>query len=261
MHLGFTVKGPVMSLTSGHSGLRFLGTGSGGELSMGCSAAVFEQNHTAQLLIDCGPGTLSAWNRHYGGLPTAVFITHGHIDHIGDLEILTVRAKLAGVPPIVLFVPLGLIGLLHQRLATYPGTMAEGGHNFWQSFQLIPVADQFEWQGLTFKLHATRHHAPGSSFGLHLPGVFFYSGDTRPVPEILHHALSGSERIFHDCGLVPNPSHTGLADLEREYDESLRARLVLYHYANEQAAQALENAGYTVARPGDFFALNNGAGA
>lgn len=244
-----------MTLNSGQYGLRFLGTGSGGELSMGCSAAVLEHQNTPLLLIDCGPGTLNAWSRHYSGLPPAIFITHGHLDHIADLEILTVRARLAGIAPVPLYVPVNLIGLLHQRLATYPGTMAEGGHDFWQSFQLLPVTEQFELAGLRFTLHPTRHHAPGFSFALQVAGLFFYSGDTRPVPEILHHALSGGETLFHDCGLVPNPSHTGLSDLEREYEDSIRRRLVLYHYANEQAAVQMESAGYRVARPGDHFPL------
>ena len=133
--------------------------------------------------------------------------------------------------------------------------MAEGGHDFWQAFQLLPVTGSFTHAGLNFRLHATRHHAPGSSFALQVPGLFFYSGDTRPIPEILHHELSGQEPVFHDCGLVANPSHTGLEDLAREYQPDLRARLVLYHYANEQAAQQLQQAGYRVARPGDEFPL------
>lgn len=222
---------------------------------MGCSAAVLERNRQPLLLIDCGYGTLSTYRQHYQRLPEAMFITHGHLDHIADLEILTVQTRLQQQPPIRLYVPLSLITLLHQRLATYPGVMAEGGHNFWQSFQLLPVTDTFIHQDLTFRLHATRHHQPGSSYALHLPGVFFYTGDTRPVPEILCHQLSGQEQIFHDCGLESNPSHTGLNDLTREYPAELRQRFVLYHYANEQAAIALEQAGYQVARPGSVFAL------
>lgn len=235
--------------------LVFHGTGSGGELAMGCSAATLCEHNQPRLLIDCGPGTLNAFQQRFGGLPPALFITHGHLDHIADLEILTVRARLQNAAPIPLYVPLGLIPLLHQRLATYPGSMAEGGHDFWQAFQLLPVTDGFTHTALNFRLHATRHHAPGSSFALQVPGLFFYSGDTRPIPEILHHELSGQEPVFHDCGLLANPSHTGLDDLAREYQPGLRARLVLYHYANEPAAQQLQQAGYRVARPGDEFPL------
>ncbi|MFC3679072.1 MBL fold metallo-hydrolase [Bacterioplanoides pacificum] len=256
-----------MTAKAQHYSLNFHGTGSGGQITMGSSAATLENDGQAVLLIDCGPGTIHSYLQRYQQLPKAIFISHCHLDHIADLEILTVRLKLQqqqqqqqqqhNLPLTRLFVPLNLLTTLHQRLATYPefGTMAEGGHDFWQAFQLIPVTDEFYHAGLHFKLYANRHHAPNSGFSLHLPGVFFYSGDSRPIPEILHHKLTGNEVICHDCGLHPNPSHTGLSDLH-EYREDIRQRLVLYHYANEQAAEQLQQAGYRVARPDQPIELN-----
>ena len=236
----------------------FLGTGSGGNLSVGSAAACLENNSQPSLLIDCGPGTLNAYaERYHEALPKAIFITHAHIDHIADLEILTVRARLTNVPPIPLFVPVSLIRTLHDRLATYPGSMAEGDHDFWQSFQLRPVTDQFTHNQETFRIHPTRHHAPFSSYALQVPGCFFYSGDTRPIPELIHHLCQANETIFHDCGLEPNPSHTGLDDLEREYRKDIRNKLVLYHYANELDAKRLEDAGYVVAKPKSCFQLTH----
>lgn len=235
--------------------LFFLGTGSGGHLAMGSASACFEINQAPALLIDCGPGTLSAYQQRYDSLPEALFISHCHMDHIADLEILTVRAKLQGRPPIPIYVPVTILPTLHQRLATYPGSMAEGNHNFWSSFQLIPVTDEFYHQGHRFHCYATRHHAPNSSFALHLPGIFFYTGDTRPIPEILSHCCGAEEVILHDCGTHSNPSHTGLNDLDREYAAELTRRFVLYHYADETAAVTLEQAGYQVARPGSSIPL------
>lgn len=238
--------------------LYFTGSGSGGNLSVGASAAVVERNNQPMLLIDCGPGTLNAYaERYQGALPSAIFITHGHLDHIADLEILTVRARLQNTPPIPLFVPIELITLLHQRLATYPGQMAEGDHDFWQSFQLRPVSNRFIWKGEEFHIHNTRHHAPRSSHALQLPGCFFYSGDTRPIPELLHHVSLTSEVIFHDCGLIANPSHTGLDDLAREYRDDVRARLILYHYDDASAGDTLKRAGYNIAEPGKCFNITN----
>ena len=247
------------TITTADYALTFLGAGSGGNLSVGASAAVLERQGKPVLLIDCGPGTLNAYAAAYGelfnALPEAVFITHAHMDHIADLEILTVRARLSATPPIPLFVPVSLIPVLHQRLATYPGSMAEGDHDFWQSFQLRPVSDHFILGSDTYRLYPTRHHAPGSSYALHIPGCFFYSGDTRPIPELLHHVCQASDVIFHDCGVTPNPSHTGLDDLSREYRDDIRARLILYHYADTEAAETLKKAGYEVAQPGDRFPL------
>lgn len=236
--------------------LTFLGTGSGGHLEMGSAAACIEINNTPSLLIDCGPGTLSAFHAQYQALPSALFISHCHMDHIADLEILTVRATLANASPIPLYVPLSIISTLHQRLATYPGTMAEGGHNFWSAFQLIPVTDQFLHAGCQYRCYPTRHHAPGSSYSLHLPGHFFYSGDTRPIPEIVNHYCTANEKIFHDCGVIANPSHTGLDDLKREYSASVLERFCLYHYASATAAEELEQHGWQVARPGQTFSVS-----
>lgn len=237
--------------------LHFHGTGNGGSLIMGSSAATLDLAGAPLLTIDCGPGTLTAFHNQYQQLPDALFITHGHLDHIADLEILQVRIKLQQKAPVPLFVPLEVIPVLHQRLACYPGAMAEGEHNFWQSFQLMPVTDSFHFKGMEFRVYPARHHGPGSCFSLHLPGVFYYSADTRPVPEILHHRLSGTEMIFHDCAPISNPSHTGLEDLEREYQPAVRERLVLYHYPDENSGDQMRAAGYQVARPGDSFLLES----
>ncbi len=241
-----TPKTPEISLF-------FHGTGSGGHPAMGASAATLERNRQPWLLIDCGPGTLAAFERVYNQLPDTLFMTHAHMDHIADLEILSVRIHLQQRDPVLLFVPLSILPTLHQRLATYPGTLAEGGHDFWRSFQLIPVTNEFLLNGYTFRIYPTRHHAPGSSYALHLPGRFLYTGDTRPIPEILHHHTNDTDIVFHDCGTHPNPSHTGLTDLDKEYQPDLLQRLVLYHYSDEIAGQQLAQAGYQVARPDQRF--------
>ena len=82
-----------------------------------------------------------------------------------------------------------------------------------------------------------------------------WTGDTRPIPEQLARHAAQGELIAHDCGLIGNPSHTGVEDLEREYSDELRARMVLYHYASVADGQALEQRGLRVARPGQVWPL------
>ena len=94
---------------------------------------------------------------------------------------------------------------------------------------------------------------------MQLQGYIFYSGDTRPIPELLHHISLRSEVIFHDCGLHSNPSHTGLEDLTREYRDDVRSRCVLYHYDDANAGEALKAAGYDIAKPGKCFLINSPA--
>src|SRR5690606_12915755 len=63
------------------------------------------------------------------------------------------------------------------------------------------------------------------------------------------------ELIAHDCALHGNPSHSGIDDLEREYDAGMLARCLLYHYASAADGDALAARGHRVARQGEVFAL------
>jgi len=237
--------------------LQFLGVGSASQEGLGHAAALLELP-SAKLLIDCGPGTLKLFAaRHPGCLPDAVFITHCHLDHIGDFENFFIQAWFASDrsyrPKI--FVPASIVAILHERVANYPMALAEGGVNFWDAFQLIPVTDKFFFDGIEFNLHAVRHHAPNTAFGLHVKGAFFYTGDTRPIPEILTTCLTANETIFHDCGVIGNPSHTGIDDLAREYSQALIARMVFYHYRNAGEQAEYTQRSLEVALPGQVFSF------
>jgi hypothetical protein len=144
---------------------------------------------------------------------------------------------------------LGLIEIIQQRIADYPGLLAEGGANFWDCFQLVPVTNNFWWRNLHFTVFPVRHHQHLSAFGCALEGVFLYSGDTRPIPELISSYAKRGEIIFHDCGITGSPSHTGVDDIERDYSPEHRTRIVLYHYESATAGDKLELRGYSVARP------------
>ncbi|MGE4069812.1 MAG: MBL fold metallo-hydrolase [Lysobacterales bacterium] len=237
---------------------RFLGVGSAQAADLGSSCGVLERAGVPLLLIDIGVGALDRYAHVYSDPPAAVFITHTHLDHIGDLEHWFYRLAFRANPGLPkLFVPAAIVPLLQRRVADFPNWVAEGGRNFWDMFQLIPVSDYFWHAGLRFAVFPVRHHAPESAFGLALRGSFLYTGDTRPVPEWLQKHAHEEERIFHDCSAESNPSHTGLDDLEREYGAAVRSRLVLYHYADEEAAAAMRVLGYEVAKSGAVYPLSH----
>ena len=237
--------------------LHFLGVGNARALTLGSSAAVLEVGGEPLLLIDCGPATLDTYLAAYGRLPPALFITHPHLDHIGGLEGLYYKlaTRASPAPPVKLYVPVSLIPTLQRRLADYPNLLAEGGSNFWDVFQLVPVSERF-WHGeMAFSVFPARHHEYLSAFGLALEGVFLYTGDTRPIPEVVNRYATRGEWIFHDCALRGNPSHTGVDDLRREYTPEQLVRMVLYHYESAEAGAALAAQGLRIAAPGQRYAL------
>lgn len=237
--------------------LRFLGTGAAHAVKLGNASAVLERDGEPLLLIDCGPDSLHRYLDVYGDVPPALYVTHVHMDHVGGLEELfqriwfdeSVRGRIR------LYTHANLVPWLQGRVADYPGVLAEGGVNFWEAFRLLPCSRGFWHAGQWFDVFATRHHRPGTSFGLALSGSCVWTGDTRPIPEVLDVHAAHGELVAHDCSLVGNPSHTGVEDIEREYPESLRRQMVLYHYGSPTDGEKLAARGFRVAQPGEVFDL------
>ncbi len=237
--------------------LRFLGVGNSSAVELGSSNATIEHDGRPWLTIDCGSEGLTAYIAQYGGLPEALFVTHVHLDHVGGFERLfggtwfdpSRRGK------VKVYVPAAVLPLLHQRVGDYPSALAEGGVNFWDAFQVIPVGSAFWHQGVRLEVFAVRHHWPETAYGLRLHGSVVWTGDTRPIPDVLARFADAGELVAHDCGLHGNPSHSGILDLEREYAPELLLRCVLYHYASAEDGAVLESRGYAIARPGQLLQL------
>jgi hypothetical protein len=242
--------------------LRFLGVGNAqAAVTLGSASAVIERDRRPELMIDCGQEALTAFERQYAGLPDALFITHVHMDHVAGLERLFFATYFdpARRGKVRLYVPVGVLPHLQSRLADYPGVVAEGDANWWDAFQLVPVTRGFWHRGQWYDVFPVRHHLPDTAFALRLPGSVVWTGDTRPIPEMLAKFADAGEFVAHDCALHGNPSHSGVDDLEREYPRELLARCVLYHYASPADGETLRARGHRVADPGELLALSEPA--
>lgn len=239
-------------------GLRFHGTGSASAVAeLGSAMATIERDGAPWLSIDCGSEGLSDFIARYGHAPQAVFVTHAHLDHVSGFERLFVASyfdtrRRGGVR---IYCPTGALPWLQRRVAEYPNVLAEGGANFWDAFQLIIVGDHFWHDGVRVDVFPVRHHWPDSAFGLRLRGSLVWSGDTRPIPEVLARHADQDELIAHDCALHGNPSHSGIEDLQREYPPELLSRCLLYHYGSSEEMHALRACGMRVAFPGQTLGL------
>lgn len=237
--------------------LRLHGVGNASAVELGSAMATIERDGLPWLTIDCGGEGLTAYQAYYGAAPQALYITHTHLDHVAGFERLFVSSYFDPDRRgrIRLYVPVTVLPLLHQRVGDYPNALAEGGVNFWDAFQIIPVGGSFWHDGVRLEVFPTRHHWPETAYGLRLHGSMVWTGDTRPIPEMLARYADAGELIAHDCALQGNPSHSGIEDLEREYPSALLDRCLLYHYGNREEGEVLAARGYRVAHPGQVVAL------
>lgn len=237
--------------------LRFLGVGNASAVELGSANATLERDGRPWLTIDCGAEGLSAYLAHYGTMPEAVFLTHVHLDHVAGFERLFVASYFDPERrgKVRLYVPATVVPLLHQRIGDYPNVLAEGGVNFWDAFQVIPVGTAFWHDGVRLEVFPARHHWPETAYGLRLRGSLVWTGDTRPIPETLAKFAAEDELVAHDCSLHGNPSHSGIDDLEREYSAELLQRCLLYHYGSAEEGVVLAARGHRVALPGQLLPL------
>lgn len=228
---------------------RFLGTGTATSQSLGNSACVIEQQDKPWLMIDCGADALVRYLQYADGqLPSHVFITHLHFDHIGGIEQLYFQTLIRqpAVKP-TLYVPAQLV---HDLTQIMRNTDKGDQNNIWSVLRIVPVLENFWHNDIALSAIPVRHHLPNSTFGLHLPGVFFYSADTRPIPEIVHHTVGKTETILHDANLKANPSHAGADELLEQYSTDVLNRTVIYHYPSPETGEKIKAKGLKVASPG-----------
>ena len=72
--------------------LRLLGVGNASAVELGSAMATIERDGAPWLTIDCGGEGLTAYEATYGDTPSALYMTHAHLDHVAGFERLFVAS-------------------------------------------------------------------------------------------------------------------------------------------------------------------------
>ena len=122
---------------------------------------VWDENSPACVVIDPGyqPETVLAEARHLGKEIAAIFLTHGHFDHVGGVKLLAAETDC----PVY----------LNEHDLSMPSQMTAGPLYYTNTYG---EGDFVEMAGLAFKVLHTPGHTPGSVCLLCENALF--SGDT-----------------------------------------------------------------------------------
>jgi ribonuclease Z len=187
--------------------ITFLGVG-------GAMAVQPADNHTAllvhaddaTLLLDCGPTVMRQLERvgANAGLPSHVYLSHQHGDHILGLPMLLLNRVI--LFPDQRLIVLAMPGVLQAAQDLVHLAYPDLEQRMQDQIEFVPLAEAGESQpwpaaaGLGYRLARGQHSAP--SYALRLDWnsgqSMVYSADTGPAPAIGRLA-AGVDLLVHDC--------------------------------------------------------------
>ncbi|HEX9068668.1 MAG TPA: MBL fold metallo-hydrolase [Ktedonobacterales bacterium] len=154
------------------------------------------------VMIDCGAGAYNALLRAGVDLDafSDLFITHAHIDHIGDLPSLIESLRLGGrstglhiwgIPEV--------IDIARRLVKTFDFEITMDVWSFPITFHLVEPGAEIELGGYRAQVLAMEHSVPSVGVRLSLPhGEIAYTSDTKPCANIA--ALgSGAHMLIAEC--------------------------------------------------------------
>jgi len=170
------------------------------------------------LLVDCGSGVLDALARTdvgYEGVET-VLLTHHHLDHVSDLDVLMKARWLAGETELTVAGPPGTTALVEDLLSV---------HEYMQDRLDLTLVDidgaTFSLAGFEGERLETRHSMQCFAYRLTPASggpTIALSGDSEAFAELVEFA-DGAAVLVHDCSFPddvdvsnhPTPTSLGAA--------------------------------------------------
>jgi ribonuclease BN (tRNA processing enzyme) len=166
-----------------------------------CSGHLVSAGDTT-IMLDCGNGALASAARLTDPAAlAAVFVTHEHIDHFGDLYCLQAMLRWAPggpMPPMALYGPPGLLERMGRVLSEKAASELADAFAF---TALLP-GDTIPVGPIVVTAMAAAHM--DGSLGLRVsegPAVLAYTGDARPAPETDALVAAGADVVLAEATL------------------------------------------------------------
>ena len=236
--------------------LTILGSGTGVPSGSRNSAGYFIEMTDARLMMDCGAGTVHALARF--GLPweqvTHLFISHFHVDHVGELASLLFALRYGmqseRSAPLTVIGPRGLdrvIGGL--RLAFGPKIFEP---RFPVNLLMVTPGEQLELGAdSTVSVAKTIHTAESIAVRIENHGhAICYTGDSAYHDELARF-FCGADLLISECSFrQPREGvrHLSVSEAARLADLAKAARLIVTHFyfdVNEAELKEELERGYT----------------
>ena len=151
------------------------------------------------LLVDCGSGVLHGLARTDVGYESVdtLLLTHHHLDHVSDLDVLMKARWLVGETSLSIVGPPGTRDLIDGLLEL---------HEYMQdrldiSIQEVGAGEQFTCSGFEIESHETTHSMDCLAYRFQPPNEdasFVFSGDTEARSDLCRFA-DGATALAHDC--------------------------------------------------------------
>lgn len=167
-----------------------------------CAGHLVQSGDTA-VLLDCGNGVVSNLGKRID--PTelsAVFVSHGHIDHFADLYALQAALRYAPtgpMPPLPLYVPAGLFPRMQAALGEHGASELAGAYRVHE----LAAGRAVQVGELSVTPHPVEH--AGAAFALVVESngsKLCYTSDTKPGDAVLA-AAQGADLLLAEATLPP----------------------------------------------------------
>lgn len=227
------------------------------------------ESREKKLLIDCGSDarhSLAKLGMSFKDID-AVYISHLHADHSGGLEWLAFSSKFQ--PPFTkpqLLIEKSLVeNIWDHQLRASLAPLGEISATLSTYFEVSPLNEAFEWQGVACALVPTKHIQEASqwveSFGLMLSlgsTKLLITTDTQFFPDHFATHYAKADLIFHDCETANTPSgvHPSYAQLQT-LPASIKAKTWLYHFNPGPLPDAVADGFLGFLQPGQQFKFSS----